>query len=390
MEIFNRLSTPFEGDFAALTAELATIHFRCFCLRALHLAQKHGYEEDARVVAISQRLTQRAATTAYWLPEVSVLGFGLSKQPFTQGDWNWLRAQIALSAHLTGVTSELELDVETNAPLIVCGRMIPAARLVIRGGPERLTLQAEGAASPRSFSVIGQRNASPVWAEDGTASSFLRIDGQPAIRVVSNEWHLAWSNTCETDALRFVAASEHQAAMSQFQEAFGMMDRLMPEYRTWVFCLLRELTPMVRPAEHMTLSGSSKFRFGGIDLCVPASPLELVELLIHECTHQYFHIASCVGSLVTSEARSYYSPIKRCERPLDRILSGYHVCGNILIAFDRLRAVGLEQEISKRFGEISELMSHLRVPIENEVGLSELGLALSRPLHARLTQGHVL
>ncbi|HZH76540.1 MAG TPA: HEXXH motif-containing putative peptide modification protein [Archangium sp.] len=390
MEIFNRLSTPFEGDFAALTAELATHHFRLFCVQASNLAKEHGYGPDARVVEIIQRLAQRPASTAYWTPEVSVLCFGLLKRPLSEGGWNWMRAQIALAAHLTGVTTELELDVETNAPLIVCGQVIPAARLVIRGGSDRLTLQTEGAASPRSFSVIARRNGSPVWVEDGTAASFVHIDGQPAIRVVNDYWQSTWSDGCEAGLSRPLATVEHQAAIAQFQEAFALLDRFMPQYRAWVFCLLREITPMVRPAPSMTASGSSHRRFGGVDLCVPASPLETVELLIHECSHQYYHLAHWVGSLVTPEAKSYYSPIKRRERPLDRILMGYHAYGNVLIAFDQLRAAGFEKELSKRSGEISTLMVDLRVPVENEVGLSQLGLALSRPLHSRLTQGRLV
>ncbi len=380
MEIFNRLSNPFEGDYAALTAELATNQFRVFCRRAIRLAEQHGYSQDARLADIAQRLAQRGANTAYWTPEVAIIFNGLSKQAFTEGDWNWLRAQISLSAHVTGVTSELELDVETNAPLFVAGQLVPAARLSIRGGADRMTIQAEGATAPRSFSVIAQRNGSPVWAEAGTESSFVRVDGQPTIRVVGAEWH-----TTFLDELSQPAAVVNQGAVAQFEEALELMGRAMPEYRAWVLCLLKEITPIRRPDWNMIASGSSPRRFGGIDLCVPATPTETAEMMIHECSHQYFHMASWVGSFVTPEARPHYSPLKKCERPLDRILIGYHAFGNALIAFEKFRAMGLQKEISSRQSTIVAYMEQLRVPIESEVGLSELGLALSRPLRARLT-----
>jgi HEXXH motif-containing protein len=381
MEIFNHLSTPFEGDFAALTAELATNQFRLFCLRALRLAEKHGFGQDARVADIARRLTQRAATTAYWTPEVAVLFNGLSKQPFTEGDWHWLRAQIALSAHLTGVTTELELDVETNAPVVVCGKMLPAGRLLIRGSADRLTIHAQGASSPRTFSVVGQRNASPVWGEEGETTAFIQIDGQLAVRVVNTDWHATWS-----EELNYPGAVVDQAAVAQFQEALDLMGRVMPEYRAWVLCLLKEISPITRPARNMIASGSSPRRFGGIDLCVPASPTETAEMMIHECSHQYFHMASWLGSMVKPGARSYYSPLKKTERPLDRILIGYHAFGNALIAFDKFRAVGLGEVIAERLNTINAYMEQLSVPVETEDGLSDLGLAFARPLQARLAQ----
>jgi HEXXH motif-containing protein len=381
MDIFNSLSNPFEGNYAALTAELATNHYRIFCRRALRLAEKNGYGQDARLVDIANRLAQRPSTTAYWTPEVAVLNNVLTKQPFTQQDWHWVRAQIALSAHLTGVTSELELDVETNVPVVVAGKILPAGRLVIRGGADTLTVQVDGGA-PRSFSVIAQRAGSPVWAENGDASSFVQIDGQPAIRVVNAEWHTTWA-----DELSQPVGDVDQAAVAQFQEALNLLGRTMPEYHSWVLCLLKEITPLRRPAANMIASGSSPRRFGGIDLCVPASATETAEMLIHECSHQYFHMASWIGSFVTAEARPHYSPLKKCERPLDRILIGYHAFGNALLAFDKFRELGFGQEIAGRAGAIFKYMEQLRVPIENEVGLSELGLAFSRPLRARMTQG---
>jgi HEXXH motif-containing protein len=380
MEIFKTLSNPFEGDYAAVTAELATNQFRVFCRRAARLAEQHGYSQDPRLTDISRRLAQRGAHTAYWMSAVSVIFKGLSKQTFTEGDWNWLRTQIAIGAHVTGVTPELELDVETNAPLVVAGQLVPAGRLSIRGGPDRMTIQAEGATAPRSFSVIAQRNASPVWAEDDQASSFVRVDGQPAIRVVNADWHTAFQ-----DELSQPAAVLTPEAVAQFEEALELMGRGMPEYRAWVLCLLKEITPIRRPEKNMIASGSSPHRFGGIDLCVPATPTETAEMMIHECTHQYFHMASWLGSFVTAEARPHYSPLKKCERPLDRILIGYHAFGNALIAFEKFREMGLQKETANRRNTIAAYMDQLRVPIENEVGLSELGLAFSRPLRARLT-----
>jgi len=380
MDIFKTLSNPFEGDYAAVTAELATNQFRVFCRRATRLAEQHGFSPDPRLADISQRLAKRGATTAYWISEVSVIFKGLSKKTFTEGDWNWLRTQVAVAAHVTGVTPEISSDVETSAPLVVAGQIIPAGRLSIRGDASRMTIQSEGAAAPRSFSVIAQRNGSPVWAEVGKESSFVKVDGQPALRVVNTDWHASFQ-----DELSQPSAEVTPDVVAQFEEALELMGRGMPEYRAWVLGLLKEISPIRRPDWNMIASGSSPHRFGGIDLCVPATPTETAEMMVHECTHQYFHMASWLGSFVTADAKPHYSPLKKCERPLDRILIGYHAFGNALIAFEKFREMGLQKETASRRSTIAAYMEQLRVPIETEVGLSELGLAFSRPLRARLT-----
>ncbi len=378
MEIFKALSNPFEGDYASVTAELATNQFRVFVRRAARLAEQHGFTADPRLADIAQRLAKGGARHAYWISEVSVIFKGFAKPAFTESDWNWLRTQVSIAAHVTGVTPGIELDVETNTPLLVAGQIIPAGRLSIRGDSGRMTIQAEGAAA-RSFLVIARRNDSPVWAEDGKQASFVRVDGQPAIRVVNADWHAAFN-----DELSQPAGAVTPEAIAQFEGALELMGRVMPEYRSWVLCLLKEISPLVRPQPNMIASGSSPHRFGGIDLCVPASATETAEMMVHECTHQYFHLASWLGSFMTAEAKPHYSPLKKCERPLDRILIGYHAFGNALIAFEKFREVGLQKETAVRRNTIADYMAQLRVPIEAEVGLSELGLAFSRPLRDRL------
>jgi HEXXH motif-containing protein len=380
MEIFNYLSTPFEGDFAALAAELAATQYRAFCVRALRIGETIGQGKDPLVADIVHRIDQRDATTAYWTPEVGTIFTGLRKEASTAEDWQWLRTQIALSAHVTGLTSEIALEVQTSAPLLICGRTIPASRMSIQGGPERLAIHVEGEAAPRMFSVHGRRNGAPVWADDAGEPLFIELDGEPAIRFASADWHAIWAEEpCQP-------APVDRAVRDQFQECLGLLERSMPEYRDWIVCLLKEITPIRRPGEHMIASNSSALRLGGVDVAVPASPTETAEMLIHECSHQYFHMASWVGSTVTPDAKPHYSPLKRRERPLDRLLLGYHAFGNALIAFDRFRAIGLGNEIADRDGTVSAYMDQLRVPLQTEEGLSELGLALYRPLRARLAQ----
>lgn len=71
------------------------------------------------------------------------------------------------------------------------------------------------------------------------------------------------------------------------------------------------------------------------------------------------------------------TPPERCQR-----CEWYRTCRS----GELFRAMGLEEEIAERHRTVSAYMEQLRIPLESEDGLSELGLALFRPLRARLAQ----
>lgn len=107
-------------------------------------------------------------------------------------------------------------------------------------------------------------------------------------------------------------------------------------------------------------------------------------MLIHECTHQYLHMLSWFETLVTKDAQPHYSPLKGCERPLERIVLGYHAFANVLLAYAQLDTHGYGERISSRVRVVSGYLDELAKPLVDEVGLSALGREIVRPLRARL------
>ncbi|ACY15513.1 HEXXH motif domain-containing protein [Haliangium ochraceum] len=377
MDVFQYLSNPFEGDFVTLAAELAAMQYLTFCKRARRVGASVGQPEDALLDTVIEQLTQRAPSATYWTPEVGTIFTGIRQEPSAEV-YAWLRAQIALSALATGVLEQVSLELDSQAPLLFAGRTFPATRLHIEGSAAQLEVTAADSDAAWSFSLAGQREGAPLWADDAGPGVFLELEGAPAVRFVGGDWHAAWGE----EPCAAVVASENQRA--QFSAALALLQRTMPHYFRWVTALLKEITPMQRPGEHMIASNSSALRLGGVDIATPASTTETVEMLIHECSHQYFHMASWLGTTVTPDARPHYSPLKRRERPLERILLGYHAFGNALIAFGRLVELGMDRDIDERRRTVVAYMDELKLPLADEDGISELGLALYRPLRARL------
>jgi HEXXH motif-containing protein len=378
MDVFRYLSHPAAGDFHSLAAELCTLQFHAFVSRArgrLALPQHAALLDE-----VLEGLSSTPPHRDYWTPEVSWIQAGEQArsghgQPALHDEWQV--AQIATAAFLTGVLDRVALRTRLDLPLLVAGRTF-LGELQIEGRGDQLRIQS-GSNTLATFIAIARREGRTVWIDASVgAQGVIGLEGEFPIRCVGGDWHRSsWIGLPCQDAP--VADTAHQV-----QSALDLLRSQFPEYHAWVTCLLKEVTPIVRPAPRMLASNSSWLRMGGIDVSVPASVTETVEMLVHECTHQYFHMCAWLGSTVVPGAKPHFSPLKQCERPLDRILLGYHAFGNALIVFDKLAALGRTEEIRVRWTAVAAYMDKLAEPLQPPHELSELGLALFSPLHARL------
>lgn len=362
MEIFGLLSTPREGDFAALATELAAAQHRALVDRATRIAPA-----DPILGELARRLAEQPPSVASWTPEVGVLATGL--RATDAAGHRWLQAQAALSGLVTGVLTHLALETTIDRPLLVCGRQVAP-------GPVQLRADADALEIVGRDEVQRFHRRAGVWLAEGSEAAIVPTGGAP-LRLVGGGWHALCDETVEP-------LDPEAQMIDQLAGALALLGEAAPEYRAWVLCLLKEVTPIRRPGEHVIASSSSALRPGGIDVAVPASVIETAEMLIHECSHQYIHLMQWFGSLVSEAARPHYSPLKGCDRPLDRILLGYHAFGNAILAYAQLRAHGHAEAIAGRYRVVSGYVDQLATPLVDEVGLSALGREIMRPLRTRL------
>ena len=378
MEVFRTLSTPLEGNYRWLAAELATLHYAAFCQR---VADRDGGGHHREPLSqLLEKVSSRPPSLGCWTPEASIIFAGIKPPGASPGHIasdDWLRAQALLSGVALGLLDDVELALDVDQPLLLCGRAL-SGRLSLQADGQRIVVcEADGTRT--HWCRIAERDGTPVWNDEQAPDSFVMRDGRPAIRLVGEGWHASpWIQ----DTFRVQAPSADMAP--QIEAALDLLQDIAPDHAAWVCCLLKEITPLRRPAANTIASNSSALRMGGIDLAVPANALETAEMLVHECTHQYYHMASWLGPTVVPGAGSYYSPLKHCNRPLDRILLGYHAFGNAMMVFDRMAASGLQDQIRIRWETVAGYLRELSVPLQDGAELSELGQALFHPLRARL------
>ena len=126
-----------------------------------------------------------------------------------------------------------------------------------------------------------------------------------------------------------------------------------PIFGAWVAstaagCLLLEPS-----GSHEAQSGSCYDHPGLIAIEPPSCPVFCGELLVHECSHQHMLVYTMVAPLVAPGSdESYYSPIKRAHRTIDRVLSGAHAVGNMILYYEELRrTTTLDARSQERFDQ---------------------------------------
>lgn len=373
MEVFRLFATPLEGDYSALTCQLASNQYFAFCKRYLKVEQQFGLDPDPVITSIMQNFAD-ITSNRFWTPEASVVFPALTSKDLKLEDLSRIRAQLTIAAHICGLTQEMKLETEGTIPLQLKGKTFYQTKLIIHGSQDKIEVFDDKGQALLGLTVVDQYDGGPIWADDALPNNYLTVEGKPLIWFVGDDWDKEWGE--EPPELYPV----DDKAKQQLQESLEFLNKTYPEYYKWVLCLLKEITLTKRPAKDMIASNSSAVRWGGISLAVPASPTETIEMLVHECTHQYFHMLSWLGGLTTPDAPQFYSILKKRDRPLDRILLGYHAFGNACIVFNRLEELGFGNDIIDRKSTVHHYMQELVVPLENQALLSDLGKALFTPL----------
>jgi HEXXH motif-containing protein len=367
MEVFRLASTPREGNFAALATELAAALHHAFLTLATRTAALAGAPDDPILGELAHRLAERPPSLASWVPEVGVLatGFGATDA----AGHRWLQAQASIAGLVTGVTTRLALETMVERPLLMCGRRVGPGPVQLRGDVDALEIVGRDEVQ-RFIRRAG------TWIAEGSEAATVPTGAAP-LRLVGDVWH----SMCDETVDPVVPDAQ---IVDQLAGALALLREAAPQYHAWVLCLLKEVTPTRRPNENMIASSSAPRRPGGIDIAAPASVTETAEMLVHECSHQFLYMVSWFGTLVTEAARPHYSPLKRRERPLERIVLGYHAFGNVLLAYEQLRAHGHAKALAPRYSVVSAYLDELVKPLVDDVGLSALGLQIVRPLRTRL------
>lgn len=247
---------------------------------------------------------------------------------------------------------------------------------------------------------------------DGVAQLGLRLpDGCPASAVFTGK-HGSWTGegaellpgvgdhrlprlltssavppgcSLDQDASDALVSSISPEILSAFSAAFELIRAYAPEYFPWVRRVVRDIL-VLRLGEGSMHSGSNSSWPGLIYMSV-AEPMILAENLVHEASHQYFHLLARIEPVDDgSDTATYFSPVTGRDRPLSAILVAYHAFANVMLFLasclkDRVEDGGY---YAARRKELVPKLSRLEAPIRENPALTATGRALSEPLMKRV------
>lgn len=182
------------------------------------------------------------------------------------------------------------------------------------------------------------------------------------------------------------------AAAQSFADGFTLLARNTPRYLPWIERVLHGIVVCPRQVEYRLVSGSFEDAPGLVHMSSPHSGVDIAEVLVHECAHQYFYMLQRVGPVDdASDATLYWSPPIRKRRPLSRILMAYHALANVQLLFDAVRANPSNDAQVVGYVRINEpelqaAIEALDEPLRGNSALTPLGRGLYEPLAQRLAQ----
>ncbi|WP_375398453.1 HEXXH motif-containing putative peptide modification protein [uncultured Sphingomonas sp.] len=293
-------------------------------------------------------------------------------------------AHFLVSACVARALPSLDRSVTVSEPVIINGETCESGRLHLRASENNVVVTGDTGGTV----VISASGPSTFWRHESPLRTFsMGSLGRAAI--TTGDWMAEWRERAP-----YVDCDDAGAFADQLETAFDLLEHYTPEYFLWCTYLLREVVARKRVDVHTTTSASYRHGFGLVELCTPASVLETAEMLVHECSHLHFHLASWTSRLVQPDAPSVYSVLKNVARPLEMILLGFHDFGNVLLMYDRLARSDAPIDHGDLAGRMEHVCGLVRALhsglVPNLEWLTPSGTCLYAPLAHRLVDsGHL-
>lgn len=188
------------------------------------------------------------------------------------------------------------------------------------------------------------------------------------------------------DALEMVIDPAGAGPARAWLNTIALLKRHAPPYLRWSTRLVRKVVLLRHETERIR-SGSRPWRFGLVHMSCSPNAAAMAEMLIHEASHQYYHVLTRLGPVDDGSDRTlYYSPAKRTGRPLDRILLAYHAFANVLLFYRLCRESGAvdRAHCDWNIAHSTEMLDELVKPLRRNPALTPVGRALCEPLMERV------
>jgi HEXXH motif-containing protein len=184
---------------------------------------------------------------------------------------------------------------------------------------------------------------------------------------------------------RFVLDEVQSEHSGRVRSAIDLLGRHVPMYLDWIKGPLQDLV-LLNGTDGRLRSGSFKTLPGMIYLSAVDHPARMAEMLIHETSHQYFHVLSLVGDVDDgSDTAEHFSPVVKEGRSIRMVLFAYHAFANVLRFYRLYRdAVGATPSLERDSAEIEGDVRKLEMILAQNSSLTPLGHSIFDSLRSTL------
>lgn len=377
-----QFASPEGGLFASL-AEIIAVTYES--RRLATFLDKHGQVLTAAAPELTAFLSEHAAN----------LGFGVAWAPVLGELWEAKRgpATAAIDVAARWGLALVDQDVVPAAwsvrlsratPLMFGGRLVGTGdHMSVESDGHRLKLRiSESSSDPAMFGVTVERvRLDGRWVDPRDSNVATRPAG-PIDLVLASELPRPFLEGIDSEA----AAVLNEDMYVSLLQGVDFLRVAAAEYHGWATQVLRQIL-VLKAESGRTKSGSRSDFPGLVHMSLPEEGLLVAENLVHEASHQYYHLARRLGPVVTGEDTDlYYSPAVGRTRPLDRLLLAFHAFGNVSLFYNRLRLAdtAFEHQCDTKLQALRIELEQLREPMIGNPTLTPLGRSLVATLGAEL------
>jgi hypothetical protein len=288
--------------------------------------------------------------------------------------------QARLTAFCCGLLKEIEICCNADEKLMFAGQLLVGQKFFLTGKGNRLEVAT-------NLGKTQYLKSNLHW-QTGDLESLIKTNEGLCISIITNDWS---KNVHSSQKISY--KGQHGEFINQFKGAITLLAKKLPEYYNWVSTVLKHVAILNPESIGIIESSSSPYTPATIEMSA-GTRYQTVGMLIHECSHLYFHLVENTLPIVTSDAPEFYSPLKQCHRSLDRLLLGYHAFGNMLLALEQLKIEATTKEMIElnfECEQIRETLFFLDKPLSKHFNryLTAAGRALFLPLKRRLMNIHI-
>ncbi|MBL3670872.1 hypothetical protein JL475_33975 [Streptomyces sp. M2CJ-2] len=289
-------------------------------------------------------------------------------------------SQLAILAHDRGVAGRWHASF--NAP--VCLRL---GDTTVVNLTEASVEAGDDGYEVRGQTAEGERGRWVVCRNEGPDNSLLRSVGFGGLQVRLSSMQDARS----VRGIEFLTREPWNLStdLARAERELAAAEELLrchsPMFLSWVAGVFRHMA-FTDPGRGLMESGSSRELPGFVHVS-HGDPLALAEMLVHECSHQYYYLATRAGSVDDgTDTTLYWSPVKQTGRPIANILLAYHAFGNVVLLMRELLASGAgpRNAIEANEADVVQQLRQLQQGLETTRALTETGLGLYQPLRDAL------